>query len=419
MLKAMAETDNNNWLLAILLMAVFVRLVVVFVFFGNYQPIQDASEWSQAAQNFLNGKGLIVNNNLKAVRTPVPGFYFAAMYSLFGISVRPIQIANVFLGVLTVWLAYDLVRRSFGVMPAFWAGIFVSFYPLFLLYTGMMLSETPVVMLIALGLWLVWTVRDRAAMWFAPIGIVLGLATLTRETVLPIAFLLAVWSFAVRRHEPWHSRCLPALVMLSLLVLTVTPWAMRNYFLLDRFVPLTSRGGESLWEANNPQADGSGVGGKFSKPPQIEALPEVDRGIAYQQLAVRFIAEDPLRFAGLTLRRLLYFWHLGYHGEGLTEIIFLLVYLPMLGLAAVGAWRGWRSNPDGVLLLLTVPVSLTIVHAVFLPVGRYRLPADLVVCILAGAGAAWAFSELIGRLPSRKFAPVKGANYLLSRRQRQ
>jgi hypothetical protein len=167
-------------------------------------------------------------------------------------------------------------------------------------------------------------------------------------------------------------------------------------------------------------ADGTGVGGKFSKDPQIETLPEVNRGRAYQQLAIRFIAEDPLRFSGLTLRRLLYFWHLGYHAEGLTEIIFLLVYLPMLGLATIGVWRGWRSNPDGVLLLLTVPVSLTIVHAVFLPVGRYRLPAELVLCMLAGVGAAWVFSEVTGRLAaSRKFAPVKGTTYLLSRRQRQ
>jgi 4-amino-4-deoxy-L-arabinose transferase-like glycosyltransferase len=138
--------------------------------------------------------GLIVNDDLKASRTPVPGLYFAAIYSVFGVSFRAVQIANVLLGVFTVWLAYDLVRRSFGDLSALLAASFVSFYPLLLLYTGLMHSETPVIMLTALALWLIWVLREHAALWFAPIGIVLGLATLTRETALPIAVLIGVWS---------------------------------------------------------------------------------------------------------------------------------------------------------------------------------------------------------------------------------
>jgi hypothetical protein len=246
-------------------------------------------------------------------------------------------------------------------------------------------------MLIALTLWLLWVLRDHAALWFAPIGIVLGLATLTWETALPIAVLVGVWTFVVRRSEPWLRRCLPGLVMLAFLVLTIAPWAIRNYVLLGRFVPLTTAGGWNLWLANNPLADWTARWGEWSsfRIPEVTALPEIESGLVYQKRALQFIEDHPGQFLRLMLRRLPYFWHVDYHGEGLAEIAFLVIYLPMLGLAAMGAWAGWRFNRDAILLLLVVPVSLTVVHMVFLPVGRYRLPAELIICMLAGIGAYW------------------------------
>jgi 4-amino-4-deoxy-L-arabinose transferase-like glycosyltransferase len=394
----MADQDSRRWLMAILIAALLTRLMFVFLLFGDYRPTEDAAQWYRAAENFLNGRGLIINENEKAYRAPIPGLYMAAVFAVFGFSVRAVQIANALLGVCTVWLVYDLVRRSFGVIPARWSAFFTAFYPTLLYFTGHLLSETPVILLIALTLWLMWLLRNCAAIWFGPVGVVLGLALLTRPNILPTVTLIALWPLISRRAEGWLQRLAPALVIIALLVTTITPWAVRNYVILDAFVPLTSQGGISLWEANNPMADGTGVGGKFLSIPQIEALPEVEKAAAYRRVALQFIREDPWRFAQLSLHRLQYFWHLGYHGEGLAEVAFLVVYLPMLGLAAIGVWIGWRLNRDALLLWLIIPVSLTVMHMVFLPVGRYRLPAELVICMLAGIGAAWGSGELIGRL---------------------
>jgi 4-amino-4-deoxy-L-arabinose transferase-like glycosyltransferase len=393
----MADTGSRRWLIAILILAALARLLVVLVFFGDYRPEDDAAQYQRTAQNFLNGRGLIVREELKAYRTPLPGLYIAAIYAVSGPSVRAVQIANVFLGVFTVWLVYDLVRRSFGIVPARWSALFVSLYPLLLLYTGKLQSETLVIVLLALALWLVWLLRDRPAIAFAPVGVVLGMAALTRQTALPIAVFIVLWTLAGRQAAGWGRRLSPALIIVTFMVLTLTPWTVRNYIELGEFVPLTSQGGSSLWVANNPLADGTGVGGKALRIPEVEALPEAERGAAYQKLAVQFIREDPIRFAQLTLYRLQYFWHLGYHGEGRAEIAFLVVYVPMLGLAALGVWRGWRLNRDAILLLLVVPITLTLVHIVFLPVGRYRLPAEMAMCMIAGVGAAWSFSKVIGR----------------------
>jgi 4-amino-4-deoxy-L-arabinose transferase-like glycosyltransferase len=360
--------------------------------------MNDAAQWHNAALNLLGGRGLIVNEDLRAYRPPIPALYFATIYSIFGVSFRAVQIANIILGVVTVWLGYELVKRSFGVVSALWAGVFVSLYPTFLLYTGEMLSETPFAMLISLGLLLAWILRDRTPMWFVLIGIVLGVAVLTRVTALPIALLIVFWISLVRRSGSWWSRCVPGLVILACVLLTVVPWTVRNYLLFGKIVPLTSQGGLSLWIANNPWADGTALRFEFPEIPQVDALPEVDRGIAYQKLAVAFIVENPFHVAQLTLRRLRYFWHLGYHDGGLREIAFLAVYLPLLALAAVGAWVGWSSNRDATLLFLVVPFALSIVHMVFLPEGRYRLPAELLICLFAGNGTAWCSGRVAKRV---------------------
>ena len=399
----MADTDSRKWLIAILIVAALARLMVVMVFFADYRPRDDAAQYQRTAQNFLNGRGLIVNQDLKAYRTPLPGLYIAAIYAVSGPSVRAVQIANVFLGVFTVWLVYDLVRHSFGIIPARWSALFVSLYPLLLFYTSRLLSETLVILLLALALWLVWLLRNGPALWFAPVGVVLGLAALTRQTAFPIAVVIMLWTLVGRQAAGWRHRLSPALVILTFVGLTLTPWIVRNYLVLGKFVPFTSQAGLSLWIANNPLADGTGGGGKSGRGgkvpliPEVEALPEAEVGAAYQKLAVQFIRENPLRFAQLALHRLQYFWHLGYHGEGYAEIAFLIVYLPMLSLAALGVWRGWQLNRDAILLLLVIPITLTVVHMVYLPAGRYRLPAEMALCMIAGVGAAWSVSKVMAR----------------------
>jgi len=55
----------------------------------------------QAAETF-SMSGLIINEELKRLEHPYLGLYFAAVYAVFGFSVRAVKFANIFLGVCTV-----------------------------------------------------------------------------------------------------------------------------------------------------------------------------------------------------------------------------------------------------------------------------------------------------------------------------
>lgn len=364
---------NTKWLIGLGAMAAALRLAVVCFFFGDYVPTGDAAHWHTMALNFLDGRGLIVNEKMVAYRTPVPGLYFALIYGIFGVSVRAVQMANVCLGVLTVWLAYDLARRLFGVIAARAAGLLVCIYPTNLLYTGQMLSETPVVMLILSTLWLAWLARDRGLPWRIAVGIVLGIAVLTRQTVLPMAVLIALWAFFF-----WASarggagRIGAPLLIFASLALPLVPWSARNYLLTKTFIPLTSEAGTMLWMASA----GKSV-------PEIDALPEGLRGSTYQGKALRFIADNPWPVLARALQRFTILWHLHFRGGGFAEVAFLTGYLPLIGVAIAGVWVAWRVNRQGTLLLLTVPIALTVTHMVFYADGRYRLPAEAILCLFA------------------------------------
>ena len=404
LINAVNDTVVRSGLPVVLVLALLLRLGTVVVFYWDYAPAGDAKHYHQTAIHILEGKGPMVRENLMMHRLPVTGYFFASMYAVFGVSPLAVQLAHVVLGTLTVGLVYDLVRRAFGTPEAAWGGLLAAVYPMFLMYTGTLLSEVLSVFFCGLGLWLAWWMRGRAPGWFVLLGAVLGLGILTRAHLLPVAGLIGVWILLNRQVHPSFGRRLAyAAATAVTVVLVMTPWIVRNYTISGAFVPLTSQGGYALWQANNPEADGSGFAqgqGYRIESPEMTRLSEVEQSAAYAKMAKEAIAEDPGRYLWLAVKRLRWFWHLGYHGQGLRELFFLLSYLPVLGLALVGGRLAWRRRRAFLWLLLSTPVGLSVVSAVYIPVGRYRLPAELMLCMLGGVGLVWLLARYAGKTGS-------------------
>jgi 4-amino-4-deoxy-L-arabinose transferase-like glycosyltransferase len=376
------ETYKENRRLGMILLSAFIlRLLVVFVFFATYKPTDDASAWQESAENVVAGRGFSTKN-FAAYRTPIPALYLAAVYSIFGVSVRAAQIANAVLGTLTVWLIFEFLRKDFGVEIARWGALFAAIYPTLLFYTGQLLSETPILLFTALALRLTQVFRDRPVLWFIPVGIDLGLAVLTREPFFATAVLIAMWLVLGRKAQKGWTGLARATVLLVCVVLTLVPWTVRNYLVFGKVIPISTRGGYNFWLANRIYTPRSTPVEK--ELTNVNSMSEADQDKLLWKLTFRFIFQHPLEYLKLSLFRLAEFWHLGYHGYGWWEIVFLAGYFPFLALAIVGSFLSWRDNREVTLLLLTVPISLSLVHMMFVPEGRYRLPIDMVLCMFAG-----------------------------------
>ena len=89
--------------------------------------------------------------------------------------------------------------------------------------------------------------RPGAARWLGP-GLLLGATAMVRPEYLAVAVLMALLLFARSLRPQGARRALAqAAVLLAGVAIVVAPWTIRNLIVLDRFVPISTGGGQVLF----------------------------------------------------------------------------------------------------------------------------------------------------------------------------
>jgi hypothetical protein len=146
-----------------------------------------------------------------------------------------------------------------------------------------------------------------------------------------------------------------------------------------------------LYDGLSAQATGSSdmtfieAQGLYRQP----GMSEYNNDRHYRRLAWDFVRAHPLRAAQLAGIKLGRFWNpipnAEQFGHWAIRLVVGLFELPLLLLAAVGAWKS-RAAP-GRWLPAAVPVLyFALVHAVFIGSLRYRLPAEYALLVLTAVG---------------------------------
>lgn len=155
-----------------------------------------------------------------------------------------IRLAQVFLSVATVWLAYRLARRlTSDSRPGLIAALALGLGPAFVLEPFNILTETLFMFWLTLGIWLYVRGQEKGSNpGAALIGVVFALATLTRPVLLLFPALLAPHLAIVRGSRAGTRR---SAIMLAAFVLTLVPWNV--YLLSTTGHPLPSGLASNLW----------------------------------------------------------------------------------------------------------------------------------------------------------------------------
>ncbi len=313
-----------------------------------------------------------------------------------------VKIAQSLVGVAGVWLIASIARRAAGDRAGLAAAWLAAIYPPLVWTPAYALSEVLYSTIALASVWALGAVtdaRDRDAdrsTWPVPVvaaGALAGLGALTRPAMLfflPLAAMLLV-----RRSPAIGSGLLRAAVFSVAAFAVIAPWTARNAAVHGRFVLIASEGGITFWTGNHREARGEG---DLAANPHLKMLNQEFRqrhaGLSeealeplYYREALRFIAEDPMRFAGLLARKLwftivpigpsyrlhssLYFW---------ASIVSYLLVFPL-------AILGWTSLPRSrrPAALLMLAASSILVCLVFFPQERFRIPViDPTLVVLAG-----------------------------------
>ncbi|MFH1857526.1 MAG: glycosyltransferase family 39 protein [Candidatus Omnitrophota bacterium] len=362
----------------------------------------DARDYDQHALHFLRGEGL-TNGHTWASRLPLYPIFLAAVYRMFGHSYLAVRLIQSLLGALAILLAYGIFRKSFSRKVSLWASFLGAIHPLLIRYAGNILSETLSLFLLSVFLWVFLYQKGWRRFWGG--GALFGVLLLCRASM--VFFLPLVLLHLCREGKGKPVRALVGFILSVMLVMS--PWVIRNYRLLHEFVPLTTNGGTTFWDANNPESlrdtAKTGIASQWVMPGKVVKqeengeilLSEVEgdrylykKGLLFWRELLR---ERPLSLGYLFLRKFLAAFSL-HGGEGLAALLgsiaLYLVFLP---------WGLLRSRylEKAPTLLYSVILQYVVCSLVFFGRAKYRVVIEpyLIAFILLGA---LEFIGVLGRI---------------------
>ena len=476
---------NGGWiglgaLVAIFLLGLGLRVGEAW---DGRPPVYDAQAYAAIARNLDQGHGFTVgagatqpsSNYSPGLPLSVAGVYEATG----GVHERLARLLLAAIGSLSVLFAYAIGRRlarpphrpgssevggpagserlakkggyrrpnSPIVWPALVGALAVAVYPALLEYQGMLMSEPLAAALLSGGvLAVLWAWEGDWLRWLLP-GALFGALPMVRPEYLGVTVLVALVVAIRPSAAPLsisppdraagegrrrgllrsHGRSLAAAgAMLLAAAVVIAPWTIRNAVALDRFVPVSTGGGQVLYagtylpSAGDPERVGAEV---VAENPGLFG-PGAARHLRLEQILARLaharypgmesdqaltklgkerlwddVSDHPGEYAGFLAAKVGRIW---FHpardvmrGLPWALLQWALAILGIAGLALLAWRRRWEA-----LLLATILLAITLIGALLVASPR----RTLVLVPLLAALAATALSYLAASLGSSSAA---------------
>ena len=391
--------------------ALALRLVVMgFVYTDRLDPARDhwtfGWETGRVARSIATGQGFSSPYPEPTGPTnlipPTYAYLVAGVFRLCGIYTRSSALVmltlNSLFSSLTCLPVFFIARRVFGLQAAVRAGWIWAFFPWAVALPNANVWETTLTTLLLSLVVLATLYLERSTTLGAWLGYgaLWGITALTNPAVLSTLPFLGAWVWL--RHWRRGENCTRVAVAASLIFLVViSPWVWRCSLVYGRFVAF--RGGIGLEVLVGNSSDTSSPANWSVLPGEnaAELAKLVDLGeeayMAEKQREARAeIARRPLRFAGLTVRRILNTWtclwdfppSLSLDETGLPNV---LVYSFVSLLAFAGIRRALEDRRDGAIALVIPLIFYPIVYYLTHSEIRYRHAIDPVIVVFMAYGA--------------------------------
>jgi 4-amino-4-deoxy-L-arabinose transferase-like glycosyltransferase len=373
--------------------------------------VGDERAWTQWAEWIAYPRTGFSPLRFRLIYRPPLYVYFVALISSALGSLTAVKIAQALVSSLLVPAVGRVGARVFGARAGFAAAVLAAFYPEIIWYSAHFWSEMVFLVLLAWALERL-VAADTARGSYAALlaGLLLGLATLTRETTLYFAPVAAIWLALSTHRERARRR---AFLFLAAVALTILPWTVRNWILFRAFVPVSTASGLNLYQGNvrlswrEVHAEYNSIPGRINRFRVMRR-----RGIQ------AIIDRQPTWIVEKLNEQMPKFWELdsfplahmrrGAYGPASTRayllvaFVVLIPYLVILALFTVGIATSSLGRAGSLLLLFLVYYNT--VHVISHGMSRYRLPVMPILFLLAAHGWIAAREGGLKRLCARRWA---------------
>ena len=369
-----------------------------------------------------------------------PIFYAGVYYLTGGVHPDLARAAVAVLGALMVLFVYLLGRRLAGPGVGIGAALLAAIYPAFIDNAEQFVSEPIAAFTLSgavLGIfWAADAARSTWA-WLLP-GVLLGATALTRPEYLMFAGILGLVVLVKMARDRGIKLGVASLALfVGAFVLVLAPWTIRNFVVLDKFVPVTTGGGKALFVATYLPGDGrqlrvkrelirrfehkQNVTDREVADTQMKDLldkvarkyPDLERDAALAKIGRenfrKYVREEPVRYAGMVATKMWNVWRRGsgptMRDSGWIAFHYAILALAVLGLGVLAWRRRWEALVIGLLI-----GGITLLGGLLLAVPRRNVPLMPLVLTLAAVGGAWLWLTAGAWLAERRSRgrPVRG-----------
>jgi 4-amino-4-deoxy-L-arabinose transferase-like glycosyltransferase len=424
-------------------------------------PVFDAAAYATIATNLEHDQGFTLGAGAtQPAGNYSPGLplFVAGVYKLSGgVHERLARVILALLGTLTVLFTYLLGRRLAGPAAGLIGAAAIAIYPALLEYQGMLMGEPLAATLLSGAvLSMLWAdgarqtnpaggscrgaggpagspravldppaPRHPLVRWVLP-GALLGALALVRPEYIGVALLVSLVLLVRRGWRDWRGTWLQVLVLLLGVAVVVVPWTVRNAIALDRFVPVSTGGGQVLFAGTYLPSDGDPekVGEEvIARHPGLFG-PNAVRELRLEQILARLAAqrypgmetdkalskmgkeqlwddlsEEPLEYVGFVATKIGRIWSHGprevMREPGWELLHWALLIVGLAGLTVLALRRRWEA-----LLIAVIFLAITAISALLVASPRRVLVMMPLLAALAGVGAVVCRDSLARRWQS-------------------
>ena len=387
--------DKKLWLC--LLVSLTLNLSYLSMARDTLQLSGDALGYDKVGQALAEGKGFPTVGGYQPKRPPLYLLFVGGIYSVAGHDPQAVRWAQGLIASVFCLLVYLIAKQlvNAGVVPEgvpLWSAVLTALYPGYVLYAGLLYREILIVFFLLLALYFLTkyliTADQTSAVWF---GVFLALTSLTdnRFVYYPL-ILAAVLCFA------WKSVKRPLIFFMitcGVMAVVISPWTVRNYVVLDRFVPIATAQDKGLWLATYP---GELLEWDWTREPlkTYAMMDPEEREKLMAKEGMENLKKHPFTYAKMSAKRFLRLWAGGHsnlvpgleksllenlaehrYGIVVTKLLFVIINMVYLIGGVVGCLLLCRkAGAQYMLHFVVLFVYISVIHTLVFATPRYHVP---------------------------------------------
>ena len=388
-----------------LLVAFLLYIGIDLFYFPSHTIFPDESRFFSEAYKFAN-TGEFWTGDSRAWEMPFTAIIYGVFVKIFNsYALYSIRIFQAFLLIIMSIGVYQLTYLLFkNKNIALLSMVITLFYPFFIYYQGILLSETLFNTFLIWAFVFLYKLKENnfkigKFLFLSILFFILGIYIKATLTILPI-LLIPFFTFLYKGLQ--YSIKIFGVVLVSYLLL-LSFWWIRNYIVLDKFVIFTTSSGANLYLGNNEYNKFGGIDwGKDVDKERVKKiknskLSEIEKDKIFKQKAIDYIKNNPDRFFELMKYKFFRFWNIQFNNKNFKHSFYNYIMIFSFTPILIGFLISLFLLKDRLKLISPIFILIfyfSLLHSVVISSLRYRLPIEPFLIILASYSFYFIYKRL-------------------------